>query len=75
MACWFAAKKMVLVSWVQILSAVYVHLVLILLEKKHEFICSYIVWLGGTHGVMDIFVENGYGNLSSNPGLDCLHFT
>ena len=30
---------------------------------------------GGAHGVMDIVVENGHGDPSSNPGQVCLHFT
>ena len=29
----------------------------------------------GAHGVMVIVVGNGYGDTSSNPGRDWLHFT
>ena len=32
-----------------------------------------ILFLGGARGV--IVVENGYGDTSSNPGRDRLHFT
>ena len=30
---------------------------------------------GGAHGVMAIVAGNGYGDTSSNPGWDWLHFT
>ena len=34
-----------------------------------------ILDFGGACGVMIIVVGNGLGDLSSNPGLGCLHFT
>ena len=30
---------------------------------------------GGVHSVVTDFVGNGYGDMSSRPGQDCLHFT
>ena len=35
----------------------------------------YVFILGGACGVMVIVVGNGHGDMSSNPGRDCLHFT
>ena len=32
-------------------------------------------FLGGARGVMVIVVGIGHGDMSSNPGRDCLHFT
>ena len=30
--------------------------------------------LGGTCDVIDIVIGNGHSDLSSNPGVSCLHF-
>ena len=35
----------------------------------------YFNQLGGARGVIVIVVGNGYGDSSSNPGRDWLHFT
>ena len=32
------------------------------------------IQIGSVLSIMVIVIENGVGNLSSNPGQDCLHF-
>ena len=43
--------------------------------KSHEHGQYQDSFSGGARGIVVIFVGNGYGDTSSNPGRDWLHFT
>ena len=46
-----------------------------ILSDKFDFHMIDKQLIGGARGVMVIVVGNGYGDMSSNPGQDWLHFT
>ena len=50
---------------------IYIYKLDLALNNLQWLICHH----GGARGVMVIVVGNGYGDTSSNPGRDWLHFT
>ena len=44
-------------------------------EKCRNHSILPVINFGSARGVIVIVVGNGHGDMSSNPGRDCLHFT
>ena len=45
------------------------------MKNKNAYTRTHIYINLDAYGIMDSFIENGYGDMSSNPRGDCLHLT
>ena len=53
---------------------IYIYIYIKILMNIYIYIYIFIYIIEGAHGVMVIVAGNGYGDTSSNPGRDWLHF-